>query len=421
MRVLLFCCALICASLTSTAQKRIETPIQPVSIVPVGSAVHIMCARTDANFNGDLDEGDTPASWLSIDAASRQVIRNVEFGWGNVSVQRFGFSRQKSVFDVGFNDEVYRYNIAEQRNIDIIYSGTNASVSTSEDGLMTWVAQRPNFTDPGTIVEIDVQKRTTSTFPTGVNPQAPLPFVCPKGSGLAAICEGTFGGNNGTLEIWTDVQGIRTRSTIVVGDTPNHLLIHGGRAYITVNGSHQIVVVDLAQQMAVDTIQTGTSGYDGPRECVIDTSAQDGKTRLYVTTFTSDVRIFDLSTGQRIGTLAVGAKPEGAAIVGRELWVTRTFVEGGYTATRDVMIFDLDSPSSVASSDHQYSPTAIVALGGSLHLPFTLDTDATLADLTGRTMAVSAVVSDAQTLDCRQLPHGVYALRSGKHSVTIVR
>jgi hypothetical protein len=356
---------------------------------------------------------------MTIDAASRQVVRETGFGWGSVTVQRFGVSPQLGVFDIGFNDEVYRFGISSQQNSDIVFTGPNASVSTSQDGKTVWVAQRPNFTDPGNIVEVDVDTRTAATFPAGPNPQAPLPYSTAAGNGLAAICEGTFGGGNGTLELWTDLQGARKRTTIPVGDTPNHLLINGDRAYVTVNGSHQVVVVDLPQQKAIDTILVGTSGYDGPRECAIDTAG--GSVRLYVTTFSSDVRVFDAASGNRIATLAVGAKPEGLAIVGRELWVTRTFVEGGYAAANDVVIIDLNALTSVREYRGAKAPSAYLAVGGSVRLPFELQNDATLTDLAGKTTPVSAVVSDAQTLDCRHLTSGVYALRSGQHSVTVIR
>lgn len=421
MRVLPSLCALICASVLVVAQQRISTPLQPISITVAGSMVHILCARTDVNFNGNADDTDVPASWLVVDAPTRQVVRNTEFGWGHVTAQRFGYSTVLGVFDVGFNDEVYRFSMATQSNSDIVFSGPVSSVSTSTDGKTVWVAQRPNFTDPGSITEIDVEGKDRVSFQTGVSPQAPLPFTTSKGTGLAALCEGTFGGNNGTLEIWTDLKGSRQRATITVGDTPNHLLIHDGRAYVTVNGSHHVVVVDLDNKVAVDTILVGTSGYDGPRECAIDTKATDERARLYVTTFSSDVRVFDLITGERLGTLAVGAKPEGLAIVGRELWVTRTFVEGGYAAEREVVIFDLDAPTSVCENSTTKAPSAYLALGGSLRVPFILEMDATLTDLTGKTTPVSAVVSDAQTLDCRHLTSGVYALRSGEHSVTVIR
>ncbi|MBU3679618.1 MAG: hypothetical protein FGM32_08435 [Candidatus Kapabacteria bacterium] len=419
MRVLAPLCALICASFTIVAQQRISTPPQPVRIVALGDTVHLLCARTDVNFNGNFDDGDATAYWKIVDAASRQVIRETGFGWGSVLVQRFGISEERGVFDIGFNDEVYRYSMATQTNTDIVLAGSFSSVSTSADGQTVWVAQRPNFTDPGTIAEVDVKSRAGKAFPAGINPQAPLPYSTANGNGLAAICEGTFGGGNGTLELWTDLQGARKRTTIPVGDTPNHLLINGDRAYVTVNGSHHVVVVDLAKQTAIDTFLVGTSGYDGPRECAIDTAG--GAARLYVTTFSSDVRVFDVATGNRIATLAVGAKPEGLAIVGRELWVTRTFVEGGYAAASDVVIFDLNALTSVHENTGAKAPSGYLAVGGSLRLPFELRDDATLTDLAGKTTWVSAVVSDAQTLDCRHLPSGVYALRSGQHSVTVIR
>ncbi|MBU3699682.1 MAG: hypothetical protein FGM33_06690 [Candidatus Kapabacteria bacterium] len=421
MRALVSLCALVCATLTVGAQQRITTPRQPVRIVQTGNAVHVLCARTDLNFNGNFDDGDATAHWMTIDAATRLVIRESGFGWGSVTVQRFGVSPELGTFDIGFNDEVYRFSMATQTNSDIVFSGPNSSVSTSSDGKTVWVAQRPNFTDPGSIVEVDVATRSSNSFPAGPNPQAPLQHSTEQGSGLAVLNEGTFGGGNGSVDLWTGSGSARERTSITVGDTPNHLLIHGERAYVTVNGSHTIVVVDLARKLAIDTILVGTSGYDGPRECAIDTSASDGIDRLFVSTFSSDVRVFDLSTGQLIATLDPGAKPEGLAVVGSELWVTRTFVAGGYAVTSDVAIFPVTTSTSVAETRSSTSPSAIIAISGQAHLPFAIDKDATITDMTGKTTPISAVVSAAQIVDCHNLPAGVYVVRSGAQTATIVR
>jgi hypothetical protein len=116
-----------------------------------------------------------------------------------------------------------------------------------------------------------------------------------------------------------------------------------------------------------------------------------------------------------------GAKPEGLAVVGNELWVTRTFVAGGYAVTSDIAIFPINAATSVSEERSSSAPSAIVAISGHAHLPFAIDENATITDLTGKTTRVSAVVSDAQTLDCRHLTSGVYALRSGQHSVTVIR
>lgn len=419
MRALMAFCSLVCATLTVVAQQRIETPPQPVRIVPTGTTVHVFSARTDVNFNGSRDDGDSPAAWLTIDADSRQVIRRMEFSWGNVTAQRFGVSRATSTFDIGVDNLVQRFTITDQRSLDLAVTVENmSSVSCSPDGKTIWVAQRPNFTDPGSVVELDVASQDRTSFTTGPNPQAPVPYDVAGVSGLAVLCEGTFGGRNGTLELRPSSG---TPTTIGIGDTPNHLLIHGERAYVTVNGSHMIVVIDLARKMAIDSILVGTSGYDGPREAAIDTSSSDGIDRLFVSTFSSDVRVFDLSTGARIATLDPGAKPEGLAVVGNELWVTRTFVAGGYAVTSDIVIFPINATTSVSEERSEPAPLAIVAISGHARLPFAIDDNATITDMTGKTTRVSAVVSAAQILDCHNLPAGVYVVRSGAQTATILR
>jgi hypothetical protein len=419
MRGLVVFCALVSASLVCAAQQRLETPLQPVSLVADDSGrVHVLCSRTDVDFDSQRDTGDAPAAWVVFDAASKMRVALAEFPWVNLSAARHGFSAAAGVFDFCTAAGVKRYSAIDQQRVTSIASEAFASVWTSTTGDTVWLAEHPSFSDPGTVVELHLSTQKSTTYPAGVCPQAARPFSAGSVRGIAFINEGTFGGaDDGTLDIYVGQQ----RTTVDVGDTPNHLLIHDGRAYVTVNGSHHIIVVDLAERKVIDTIKTGTSGYDGPRESAIDTKDPDGRMRLYVTTFTGDVRIFDLATGQRTGTLAVGAKPEGLAIIGRELWVTRTFVEGGYAAARDVVIFDLNALTSVRENIERKAPSAYLAVGGSLRLPFELQNDATLTDLAGKTTRVSAVVSDAQTLDCRHLTSGVYALRSGQHSVTVIR
>lgn len=111
--------------------------------------------------------------------------------------------------------------------------------------------------------------------------------------------------------------------------------------YVTVNGSHKVVIVDLRKSEIVKVIPTGTEkdDYNGPRECALI-----GKT-LFVTTYNSDVREFNIETGAMTGILDSKGKPEGLAVINGKLWIANAYESKSYSYGNTVAIFD--SPLAV--------------------------------------------------------------------------
>ncbi|HLP27489.1 MAG TPA: hypothetical protein VK147_02535 [Candidatus Didemnitutus sp.] len=401
-----------------SAQRIASTPPGPVNVFKAKGLMHVLCTRNDVNFNDVSDEGDSPASWVQFDPSTLQMIRTHTFPWTLVGASRVGVSESGDALYVGVGNTVEKFVLSTQESQGSVYTGPVSSVSTTTGGSAIFVSQRPSFTDPGMVVQVSLESGDSVQYQAGPNPQQSMRYTTSSNvQCLLVLSEGNFGQPTGLFDIWKQTQLGSARTSIVVGDTPNHFTVSGDSAYITVNGSHWVVVVDLLTNTAVDTIPTGTSGFDGPREALINNGL------LYVSTFAGDVRIFNIATGQRIGSVLLDAKPEGIAINGRDLWVTRAFVAGGYAVERNVAVYDLDQAVSVAEGApfSLSTPRAIYAPGSRLTLPFDVSAQITLSTLEGRRTAVQTVDSGSCTIDVSSLPTGVYVVSDGTSAITLMR
>ncbi|MCX6141422.1 MAG: hypothetical protein NTX15_11465 [Candidatus Kapabacteria bacterium] len=415
--LLLFVVVSVFGTLSLSAQRVAQTPYAPVNIVKAKGLVHVFCNRVDANFNGVQDDGDAVASWVQVDPTTLQVVRTMSFPWANVKASRLGISEASNTVYIGIDNAVERFSIDSQVSKGVVYSGATVAVSSTLGGGAIYVSKRPSYVDPGTVTQIDLKKGDSLVYDTGTNPQQSLRFATStKSQGLLILSEGNFGKPDGLLDIWKQSVLGTGRTSISVGDTPNHFFVHGDSVYVTVNGSHWIVVVDLVTTAAVDTILVGTTGFNGPRESVVDNG------RLYVSTFAGDIRVFDVATGVRIGSIILDAKPEGIALNGRDLWVTRAFVSGGYAAERNVAVYDLDQSVGVHEEPFALkTPKAIYATSPRVSLPLEGSRTLTISTIDGRRTGVQTVDSGSCTIDVSSLPHGVYVVSDGLTAITLMR
>jgi len=406
----------------SLAQNKAVTPPLPSAVFFDEGLAHVLCARLDADYDGDLDAGDAAASWLVIDPTTLAVVRSQQFDWKDVKVTRFGSSLEKHVLDIVVGDEVVRYQTTTLTPLDSLFEGKIYGLDASQDLQTLWMSERPSFTDPGNVIEFNSDTKQTTIIPVGVNPQQVLFHQTAGGlEQVLVICEDLFGKGGGTLRIIDLKSNPRTQKAIEVGDTPNYVVTDGDTAYVVVNGSHSIVVVDLVKQEKIATIDAGTSGFNGPREAAVWFDPTSKSKLLLVSAFAEEIRIFNLQTREHISSIKLAAKPEGIALRGNDLWVTQTFRKGTYEPSSDVVIYDLLSAVSVSDPEAPTMPKGILAVTGHARLPFEPGSSIMITDITGRLTPLSAVVSGSQTIDCSMLPHGTYMLSNGKESVKLMR
>jgi hypothetical protein len=343
-----FSVLLLVCSVHSYGQTIVTVGKQPLAIIPVGNTIHVFCNGVDNNFNSiyEPDSGDVAASWWVIDGVTRTVLKHRDF-----TDRYLPFPFRAVVTDmytyIPNGNHLSRFltstqDIDKKELITLPDSlGQIVAVSKPNSNPIFTLSSRKNYDKPGYVLGVDIENaEILGAFQVLINPQQTIDFVTSdKNSFLAVLNEGVFNGNNSALQVFGKNFEV---TTFPLGDGGNHIFYQGDghdSLYTTVNGSHKVVIVDMIKKEIVKTIPIGTTGFNGPRE-----SAVIGN-KLFVTTYNSDVREFDLETGALVATLDSKGKPEGLTVIDGKLWVANAFVKGGYAPDSTVAVFD--SPHAV--------------------------------------------------------------------------
>ena len=185
--------------------------------------------------------------------------------------------------------------------------------------------------------------------------------VLPKASVVYVVNEGNFGKGNSTLTAYypdsnkavTDVFKLVNGRNL--GDTGNDIAISNGKAYIVVNNSDKVEVVDPGSVLSLGTIyyKAGTSPY----RIAIDPQDNRG---FVSDLYTGTVSVINLVTNTlESDTITVGANPYGIAYVSGKVFVANS----GFGAGRTVSVIDAASEKVVRTITVGDNPTEIVPDG----------------------------------------------------------
>lgn len=397
------------------AQGPLPTSPQPVAIVPDRFWVHVLTRAVDVNFNGTQDAGDTAAVWHRF---NRDGLDNGSFAfpWGNVYTSRPAIDSVNELMYVIAGDSLYALNTAFM--VPLVREGWSeggVALSLMNDTTLL-ISTRKGYTDPGVVrfVHAFTGEPMPMQIDAGVNVQMTKPL---NDSTVLILSEGNFGAADGSLALAQRSGTTWTSAVLCSGGTPNHVVVDGNTAYVVMNGTHEVVIVDLTTRSITNRISTGTSGYDGPREAAIY-----GR-RLFVTTFTGSILVIDVTSASIVGRITVDAKPEALAIVNDKLWVTRTYVAGGYAAERNVNIYELNDATSVTDAMQREGITqAILASSDVVQLPDCMTASTVdITDMDGRTHHASVMIGATPSVSIAHLTSGVYLLRSGTCAVVVMK
>ncbi len=426
---------------------------QPVVCLPIlGSALVVLNNRVDVNFNGTQDPGDSPASIQIFGVVSSSVqgpgqntlgatIASLQLEWASVNMQRSFFDILNGRLFLPIGDQVSMLTItpalptvptlvrttlatisqllqATQNTISIT-AGSVSAMSFFSPTNSLFATIRGNGTSA--VIEYNLtNNQVVNSYAGGVFAQQTIPFETAQNKrGLLLLNEGNFGSSNATLFLYgLGANATRTPTIIPIGGTGNHLLRAGDSVFVTMNGSHEVHVFDLQQERIVRTIPVGTTGFNGPRESVLS------GTTLYVSTFSNDVRRFDIRTGRELSPrFAPGGRPEGMALLNGQLYVTNAFQAGTFTSASSIAQFDLPFVSvrrslQVASVQCTPNPTTDEALFTiqSAHGSSLRGEHIDIIALTGHTVGVGEWITPhgttlAARYDARTLPTGQYIAR----------
>ncbi len=311
-----------------------DVGLQPLSIVPVGEKVHVFHNQVDNNFNGQQDEGDSPASWWVL-SREGEVLDSRDLEWGAMGYPfRPYVDKDAHAVYLSHLGRVRSFSLETQELLRDTVALYNAS-GIAAHGDYVYVTVRPSFTDPGQFIAYNVVTKEETTRTVGVNPQLITPFkTSDNAEGMLVLSEGGFGTTPPSLLDKYYFDGTEAPAPLEIGGTGNHIAIQGDYAYVAMNGSYEVTVVDIKNWSIVKSIPVATEPGNGPREVVADGD------NLFVSTFDNDVRLFSISSGEQRSSYEPGGRPEGMALVDGKLWITNAFKAGSFESDHTIAIWD---------------------------------------------------------------------------------
>jgi hypothetical protein len=240
-------------------------------------------------------------------------------------------------------------------------------------------SSKKDYVSPGEFTIFSLANKTVlfSTY-IGINPQHILAFPESQTLMCAILCEGTFGSNDSKIFFVLKPNSNNPNisiDSIDIGDTGNYLAESNGILLAVMNGSHEITAINLEDRTLIGKFPVGTSGYNGPREAVIDPSGI-----VFVSTYNSDIRKGLLSNGTLEGILDPKGKPEGIALINGALWVANAYKSGSYDYDSTITI--MEQPVGILNNDNNISHISIDEYQNSIQ--FSLETKQSESFLTCR-------------------------------------
>ncbi|OQP62641.1 hypothetical protein A3860_26890 [Niastella vici] len=220
----------------------------------------------------------------------------------------------------------------------------------------------------------------------------------PVATGVYVLSEGKFNNNNTTLTYYNFNTGVATTDYFAnvngsgLGDTGNDLLIYGSKAYIVMNGSSYVEVIDVMTATALKNIPfKNGSVYRLPRYAVAY------KDKVLVSAYDGTVAVIDTTSLAIEKNIMVGANPEQMAISGDKLYVANS---GGFNPIFDstISVVSLSTFTELQKIVVGVNPFSVVAdNAGNIYVGCTGDYVSIKPKLVKVSTATNSVVKSADT------------------------
>ena len=322
-----------------------------LAAIPAVSRFFALSEGLDLNFDGILqpEAGEVPGKLAIIDAVSQQVIaeRTLDSFARNLALVTRQLGDILILQAVCVQAEPSRISVFNSEDLRTVTDtllledpAQGLSFYKLQGGLDELAISTGGFAgDGGELLIFDLPtERIMHRFHTGFGASQVLELPNANVPGVRdwyVLNEGVFGVGNASLslvqfgaDIFEAIAGKR------LGDTANGGALHDGRLYIVVNGSHRVEVLDVNDYRYAGSVDVGTSGFDGPRQVAF----LPGEGGL-VTTFSNDLRTFDLQSLQVTKVTPTGNKPEDVLVAGTQVFVAN----GGFTGFMEdstILVFD---------------------------------------------------------------------------------
>lgn len=171
-------------------------------------------------------------------------------------------------------------------------------------------------------------------FLASCRPDETLEIVAQYDNGFFVSCEGNFGTANGSVSFISDDGAVENDvysnvNALPLGDVVQSMTIIDDKAYIVVNGSAKVEVVDAGTMESITTItEVGSPRY----------IAQVSDEKAYITDWNGEIAVLDLNTHTITSTIAVGVGPENLAVSGDYAFVAN---KGGFGLDSTLSVIDI--------------------------------------------------------------------------------
>jgi hypothetical protein len=329
-----------------------HTGYQPLDLFPYGEhykfRYYSVCLGIDNNFDGVFNslEGDLPptirASFIYyqetlLDNPSIEMILDFPINYPlNTNISTVGYipipsGNLVNIYSV--EDRDLYYTIDAEKYVSCTYMGSSYLVMGLRD-----IESSESFVyirnDKFPDLEIEVSKNVSDL----------IAFQKGNNINVLTVSEGTFGESDAKINliISDPITGEKTNTVFDAGSMGSAVVANSdfSKAAIVMSGSHEIHIFDLNTKEIILTFPTGTSGYGGPRD------AEFYNNRLYVTTYSNQIIVYDENTGEKLSSIIIDGNSEGLDIYDNDLFVTNNQYSN-YQPSNRIFAFDLDKITSV--------------------------------------------------------------------------
>ncbi len=183
-------------------------------------------------------------------------------------------------------------------------------------------------------------------------------------AGYIVINEGLYGQNNSSITLYNSETDLAIQNAYSsanagnnLGDTANDFANCCKKGFIVVDKSKKIEIISLSDFSSLGIIDFNP--YGNPRHILIPDSSH-----AYVTTTNDMVVEFNPTTFNVIRTYAVGSKPEGITIHGKNLFIANSGFGSGNTVT----VIDTSIHSVIKNIEVWQNPTTLISSDENVYL-----------------------------------------------------
>ena len=333
------------AQLDYTYKGKIKTGKTPVQMIWTDKGPVVYCAGVDANFNGQMDDGDeAPSLWLltydNFHIKGSQKLLDLDFRTPSVPARNF-FDPFRNVLFIANTNSIdtvsFTFDNSEVKAIKgrfLESTGNVTGISSSEKQL--FLSVRKSLTEGFVYVYDFESKMFTDTITAGTGVQ--MNEYQMMTNQLIILNEGTFGKDDGSIQLVTFKDDKPdTTNTIPIGGLPNHFLVDfaSHKIFVVCNVSNNIIIIN--ENGDKDTIHLDLPEYNGPREIsIFPVEAPD---MLYaITTYDGKVFIID-SVGNSQATFDAHGKAENATMLGPDFLILTPYESGSYNPADEISFY----------------------------------------------------------------------------------